>query len=61
MRLCPRATHLPEAGCDVRQVQPLLGHKSLETAMIYTHVMGKPQVAVASPLDRLPDEMAVAA
>jgi len=34
-------------------VQTLLGHASLETTMIYTHVMNKPAVAVTSPLDRL--------
>jgi integron integrase len=47
------ATHLLEAGYDVRQVQTLLGHANLKTTMLYTHVMNKPAVSVTSPLDRL--------
>jgi integron integrase len=47
------ATHTLEAGYDIRQVQTLLGHSSVQTTMVYTHVMNRPGVSVTSPLDRL--------
>jgi integron integrase len=47
------ATHLPEQGWHVRQVQALLGHRKLETTMVYTHLACRPAAAVTSPLDRL--------
>lgn len=45
------AAHLLESGTDIRTVQELPGHSSVETTQIYTHVMKKPGLGVRSPLD----------
>ena len=47
------ATHLLESGTDIRYIQQLLGHSSIKTTMVYTHITPKAERKIISPLDSL--------
>ena len=50
------ATHLLESGTDIRYIQQFLGHSSIKTTTIYTHLTKSAVDKIQSPLDRIANE-----
>jgi len=50
------ATHVLQAGYDIRTVQELFGHSDVSTTMIHTHVLNRDGPGVVSPLDHMAEQ-----
>ncbi|WP_276978855.1 tyrosine-type recombinase/integrase, partial [Flavobacterium filum] len=50
------ATHLLENGTDIRYIQQFLGHSSIKTTTVYTHISASAVNKIQSPLDRIAEQ-----